>query len=662
MSAAVKTTYENVGMEGDVPGNGNGKFVLSTPGIVYYPAAADSEAAKQKVKFAWGNLAQPSHTITNNTTLLKLVHKSGKIRVFVMKDRAQLLEIDADIRNRIQAHAAKNPTNNLDASIGHDSFTSFTTQIGHDSMRSSTRSARDGRSTAPPKTAPPSNRTDASQKKNDTNMAQRTPTYTPSYAKEPPKQTLEVKSEKIWENRRSQMSNTSNNNSMPDLAPCAGAVSVNSAPKKKNGLHSSNNPRANLHAAQGKNTTTAATEPQSVSRQGLRRTAEEREAKMQAKMGSSKPTARHTDKPHSQGATTTREAGSPPAVIQDTQPPIAGNHHQLAEEVIQDTHPPIAGKHHQVAEEAHTSLASPSFKALTSQASSRFTADPVEAWTVTEEPEANTVQEAQQVDLSELAGELVQKAIKEQTVILTEQNDRKRRRVVYGLVAFFLIGLAITLGVVFGTREPANNNNSGPSTDTKTSSGSGSDTSSLPNTDENEGCGIVVAFQLVYESGLYFNEVVLEDYFSNWVNASQQAFADFLSAEVIKKEPVWELPSPTVFTLFTNESSRNEYVGSVLGDYQVFWDVVSGALFDYSKNPDCLRPNIADFENLAINDFLWSDLIRRANTAVSPSTPTDVSGGPIDLLTYPFRQISWSVLKILYSEDVDAYLEDGDEN
>jgi hypothetical protein len=200
---------------------------------------------------------------------------------------------------------------------------------------------------------------------------------------------------------------------------------------------------------------------------------------MQANMGSSKPTAKHTDKSHSQGATT-REA------------------HSLA--------------------------------------SSRSNADQVDAWTETEEPEANTVQEAQPVDLCELAGEMQTEILTEQTEILAEQTSRKRRRgLVYCLFTYFLIGLAvaITLGVVFGTRGSDNNNNSGSSTDTKTSSGSGSDTSStssssfLPHTDENGECnaGIIVEFQLVYESAIYLNEEAKGGFFSNWVNTSNQALA-----------------------------------------------------------------------------------------------------------------------------------------
>ena len=84
MSSAAKTIYEDVGLEGEVKGdeNGKGKFVLSGPGIVYYPAA---QSGKQ-IKIAWRNFAQPSHKINKNMVKLKLVHKSGKATVFVMKD------------------------------------------------------------------------------------------------------------------------------------------------------------------------------------------------------------------------------------------------------------------------------------------------------------------------------------------------------------------------------------------------------------------------------------------------------------------------------------------------------------------------------------------------------------------------------------------------
>jgi hypothetical protein len=137
-SSGVKTTYENVGVEGDVPGNGNGKLVLTALGIVYYPAAADS--ANKKVKIAWGDFAQPSHKIKKKSTQLKLMRKSGKAHVFVLNDGAQLVDIDADISNCIQARAAKPPP--VTSTMAHDSITSFTTQTGHESMRSSTMSPR----------------------------------------------------------------------------------------------------------------------------------------------------------------------------------------------------------------------------------------------------------------------------------------------------------------------------------------------------------------------------------------------------------------------------------------------------------------------------------------------------------------------------------------
>jgi hypothetical protein len=115
---------------------------------------------------------------------------------------------------------------------------------------------------------------------------------------------------------------------------------------------------------------------------------------------------------------------------------------------------------------------------------------------------------------------------------------------------------------------------------------------------------------------------------------------------------LWDV-QPTVITQVWNESSRNEYVGSALGEYQVFWDVVSVAIFDYSNHPDCLAPDLKEFQTIAINNFLWWELVFRTNSATSPSIPAAFFSIPRDLYTFPFFRISWGINGIIYVKDLD---------